>query len=187
VNLPRKLGLATTALVAATALASCGFNYPTDRIYTPAAGSNYRDGTVDILNAAIVSKQPNAGTLVASFDNGSTTKTVQLTQVSGDGSAVGLINAKLFKLAPGGFRNLAAKGGVPLNGSFQAGQWVTLTFQFSDGESIPLAMPVVPDTGQWKGIDHSTPSPTASASPTTSPATPSASTTVLSPSPTATS
>jgi hypothetical protein len=185
VILRRKLGLATTALVAATALASCGFNYPTDRVYTQAEGSNFRDGTVDILNAVIVSKRPNAGTFIASFSNGSTTKKIRLTSISGDGSAVGLVNAKPFGLEPGGFLNLAAKGGVALNGSFQAGQWVTLTFQFSDGETTALAMPVVNDSGPWAGLDSAKPSPSSSSSTSSTP--PSASTTVLSPSASATS
>ena len=180
-NLSRKLGLATTALVAATALSSCGFNYPTDRVYTPAAGVNYREGTVDVLNAAVVSAQANAGTFIATFNNNSTSKTVTLTSISGDGSAVGIVNAKPLAIKPGAFVNLATTGGVPLTGTFQAGQVVQMTLTFDNGQSANLQVPVVNDAGQWAGLDQSTPSATPSAT-TSSSASPSASTTVETPS-----
>lgn len=180
-NLSRKLGLATTALVAATALSSCGFNYPTDRIYTPAAGVNYRQGTVDVLNAAVVSKQDNAGTFIATFSNNSQSKTVTLNSISGDGSAVGIVNAKPLAIKPNAFVNLATKGGVPVTGTFQPGQLVTMTLTFDNGQSATMDIPVVADAGQWAGLDQSTPSATTNPSGSSSPA-PSASTTVETPS-----
>lgn len=168
-NVPRKLALASTTLVAATALTSCGFNYATDRVYTPAAGINDTTGNVDILNAAIVSAQANSGTFVASFSNNDTTKTIKFTGMSGDGSAVGVVNAKPFSLAPGGFRNLSTSGGVPLTGTFSSGQMVTVSLTFDDGETANLDVPVVNDTGQWAGLDTSPPAASSSASPTASP------------------
>ena len=49
----RKLALATSAVALALPLTSCGFDYATDRPYTPAAGANERDARVDVLGAAI--------------------------------------------------------------------------------------------------------------------------------------
>ena len=60
---------AAGALALATALSSCGFDYATDRVYTPGAGPNDRDGQVDVLGAVVVSGQDGSGTLVASFAN----------------------------------------------------------------------------------------------------------------------
>ena len=65
-----RLLTATGALVlAASALTSCGFDYATDRVYTPGAGTNDRDGSVDVLGAVVVSAEDGSGTLVASFSN----------------------------------------------------------------------------------------------------------------------
>ena len=46
----RSLRLVAGALVLALPLlGSCGFGKATDRVYTPAAGTNDRDGDVDVL------------------------------------------------------------------------------------------------------------------------------------------
>jgi hypothetical protein len=50
-----------------------------------------------------------------------------------------------------------------------------LTFQFDDGSTVPLDVPVVLDDGQWAGLDVSTPSPSATDSPTASGSPPTAS------------
>src|SRR4029453_3813831 len=66
----RKIALALSgAVLAVPALTSCGFNYATDRPYTPAAGVNNQDGTVDVLGAVIVSGQDDSGTFIPSFSN----------------------------------------------------------------------------------------------------------------------
>ena len=69
----RTLALATCALaVCAPVLTSCGFDYATDRIYTPATGVNNREASIDVLGAVIVSAEDGSGTFVASFANNST-------------------------------------------------------------------------------------------------------------------
>ena len=60
----RSLRLAVGALVLALPLlGSCGFDKATDKVYTPAAGTNDRDGDVDVLSAVIVDRPARLGHL----------------------------------------------------------------------------------------------------------------------------
>ena len=165
----RTLALGAAGLVATATLTACGFDYPTDRISNITAGVDYRDGSVDILNAAVVAKQPNSGTLIATFVNGSPDKTISLQSVSGDNTAVSNAQATPFSLEPGTLRNLATEGGIPVSGTFTPGQFVNLSITFDDGETAAMSVPVVDDDGQWAGLDTSTPSASPSESPSESP------------------
>ena len=49
-------------LLAVPALASCGFDYPTERVNTIGAGVTVRDADVDVTGTLIVSGQPDSGT-----------------------------------------------------------------------------------------------------------------------------
>jgi hypothetical protein len=167
VNLRRSLALGAAGLAAMVALSACGFSYPTDRINNLTAGVNDRNGSVDILNAVVVARQANTGTFVATFVNGSPTKTISLQSASGDNTAISTVDAPSFTLLPGTLRNLAADKGFPVSGTFALGQFVNISFQFDDGETANLSVPVVADDGQWAGLDIATPSP--STSPSTSP------------------
>jgi hypothetical protein len=164
-GLLRALALGTAGLAATATLTACGFDYPTDRVSNITAGVDYRDGTVAILNAVVVSKADNSGTFVATFVNTSQTKTVSLESVSGDNTAIGQVDAPSFSIQPDGMVNLAAKKGIPVQGTFTLGQFVNISFQFDDGETADLDVPVVLDDGQWAGLDTSTPSSSPSATP----------------------
>ena len=67
-----RLASAGALVLAAVTLSSCGFNYATDKVYTPAEGVNNRDSRVDVLNAAIVATEDGKGTFVASLSNNET-------------------------------------------------------------------------------------------------------------------
>ena len=162
-NVRRTLALGAAGLAATAALSACGFNYPTDKINNPTAGVDYRDGTVDILNAVVVAQAANSGTFVATFVNGSPDQPVTLQSASGDNTAISHVSATPFTLQPNALRNLAATSGIPVSGTFALGQFVNLTFQFDDGETANLDVPVVADAGQWAGLDVA--SPSASGSP----------------------
>ncbi len=56
-------------LLAVPALASCGFDYPTERVNTVGAGVTNREGTVDIGGSLVVSAQPDSGTLIGALSN----------------------------------------------------------------------------------------------------------------------
>jgi hypothetical protein len=171
VNLRRPLALGAAGLAATVALSACGFDYPTDRINNITAGVDYRDGTVDILNAVVVAKQANSGTFVATFVNGSPTKPVALQSASGDNTAITHVDSTPFTLQPNTLLNLAGDKGMAVSGTFALGQFVTISFQFDNGETASLSVPVVTDDGQWAGLDTSTPSASTSPSTGTSPST----------------
>jgi hypothetical protein len=168
VNLRRTLALGLAGLTATAALTACGFDYPTDKISNVTAGTNYREGTVDILNAAVVSREANSGTFIATFVNNDPTDPVAVQSISGDNTAVGQVDlSQPLSVPPNGLVSLAGTQGIPVSGTFALGQFVTLSFQFDDGSSATLDVPVVLDDGQWAGLDVSTPSPSASGSPPT--------------------
>lgn len=167
-NLRRSLALGAAGLAATATLSACGFDYPTDRINNITSGVDYRNGTVDILNAAVVAKQPNSGTFVATFVNGSPSQTISLQSASGDNTAISNVDSKPFSMAPNTVYNLAAKKGMPVSGTFALGQFVNISFQFDNGETADMSVPVVLDDGDFAGLDTATPPPSESASPSAS-------------------
>ena len=171
-NLRRTLATASAGLALIAALGACGFDYPTDKVNNVTAGTNYRSGTVDVLNAAIVSKTDNLGTFVATFVNTSQDTPITVTSMAGDGSAVGSVDVQPFPIKPNGLVNLADGGGIAVQGTFTKGQFITLSIEFDNGETATLEVPVVDDDGYWEGLDTATPSPTASPSDTSSPTSP---------------
>lgn len=158
-------------MVVVPALTSCGFNYATERVYTPGAGVNFGDGSVDVLNAAIVSKGPNAGTFVASFANGDQTHAISLAGMSGAQGVLDDVRVNPFPIGANGLVNLANGGGIHVHGTFTPGQFVTVSLKFDNGETATDQVPVVDDAGQWAGLDTSKPAPASA----TAPATPTAS------------
>jgi hypothetical protein len=154
----RTLALAVGALVlAAPALTSCGFDYATDRVYTPGNGVNDRDAQVDVLNAVVVSGQEGSGTFVASFANNDQEKTATVQSVSGagDDSSLKFDQSGPIQVPAGGLVNLATDGGIPVTGSFGAGDFVTVSIGFGDGESVEMDVPAVDECGPYTGLDIS--------------------------------
>ena len=141
-----------SALLALPALSSCAvsFGAQTDQVYTPADGENYREGTVDVLNALIVSESPGSGRLIAGLAN-SGTEDDELTGVRG----VGETQDVTFSLVGGetaipasGLLQLADEDAahVTVSGSpetVRAGGFVRLAFSFRNGEEAELNVPVL--------------------------------------------
>ena len=156
-HIRRNTALALGALVLAVpALTSCGFNYATDRDYTPATGVNNRDASVDVLGAVIVSAQDDSGTFIASLANNDASATASFDALAG--GAGNTIQAESFspiEIPKGGLVNLATDGGIPVSGTFQAGQFVPVTVSFAGGEKVTLNIPVVLDDGYYEGLDIS--------------------------------
>ena len=146
----------STLVLAVPALASCGFDYATDRDYTPAAGVHNRDATVDVLNAVIVSAQPGSGTLITTLSNNDQNARSSFDFLAGSGgTTVQVADFKPYVLEPGSFINLADTGGVVISGEFSAGDVVPLTVGFANGERVALQIPVVDDSGYFDGLDDS--------------------------------
>ena len=169
-TLRRSVAVALGGLVLASPLlTSCGFNYATDRVYTPAAGVNNRDASVDVLGAVVVSAQDGSGTFIATFSNNDHTKKASVDTITGgNGSSLQVANFKPISLDPGGLVNLATAGGVPVSGTFKAGDLVDMTITFGNGERADLSVPVVTDSGDYAGLDISSSTATPSESPSDS-------------------
>ena len=150
-HLRRSLALATGALLLTVpVLSSCGFNYATDRVYTPSFGVNNRGASVDVLNALVVSAESGSGIFVASFSNNSNEETATVDAIEGN------ITADSFQpveIPVVGIINLADDGGVAVTGDLEAGDFVVVTIQFSGGEQVEMDIPVVTNCGVFEGFD----------------------------------
>ncbi|MDQ6522819.1 hypothetical protein RB608_04365 [Nocardioides sp. LHD-245] len=149
------------AVVPATALSACGFDYPTDRVNTIAGGVNERTGDVDALGIRILATAQGEGRLIGSLSN-NLREDASLDSVS---SSAGVVTGAFdpIEVAGRGFVNLATDSVVPLTGNFTAGQVVPLDLTFSDGTTLSLDVPVVKPCFQYTQVPTDLPSETASA------------------------
>lgn len=145
---------ATTLMLSAPLLTACGFNAATDRVYTPAAGANDREASVDVLNAVIVAAEDGAGNFVATMANNSTSDEASLAAIQSAGEPSAEV-AGGAEIPVQGWVNLADTGGLATTGDFEVGQFVplTLTFDTAEGtQAIDIKVPVVPDTEEFEGL-----------------------------------
>lgn len=187
-QLRRSLVSATVAVAIAFSLSSCGvvdrirgFDYATDRDYTPAAGTNDRSGNVKILSAVVVSAIEGQGTLVTSLANSDMEDPSTLTGVAGTYSTpegvVSEVKAEAFdpvEIPAKGLINLADlldESPIILTGEFEAGNMLVLTFTFEDGQTTTFDVPAVSNFSPsvWAGLDRA-----PGAEDATAPATPEA-------------
>lgn len=145
-------------------LASCGFNEPTDRVYTPGVGVNERSGTVDVLHALVVSGADGSGTVIAGLSNNDQQEGDALTRISGSGEDSG-ITVTLdgpVEIDRGASVQLADETEISVEGeSITPGAFVRLTFEFESSESVTVEVPVVARRGDYAEI------PVPSVAPTT--------------------
>ena len=153
--LRRTLALATCVLaVCAPVLTSCGFDYATDRIYTPATGVNNREASVDVLGAVIVSAEEGSGVFIASFANNNTEESATVEALEGvDQSQLTADDFSPVEVPAGGLVNLADEDGIEVSGEVAAGAFVPVALQFGDGERVQLDVPVVTNCGDFEGLD----------------------------------
>ena len=155
---PARLLAVGGAFALTTVLSSCGFNYATDKIYTPAAGANDRAASVDVLGAVVVSGQEGAGTFIASFaDNLAENedlepKTVESIAGAGDDAELEFDAFEPIEIPPGELVNLESDG-IVVRGELGPGDFVTLTIGFGNGESVEVDVPVVPPCDEFEGLD----------------------------------
>jgi hypothetical protein len=165
-RLRRSTAMLAGTLLLALPLSACsinGMNAATNRVYTPAAGSNVHDATVDVLGAVVVSAQKGSGTFIATFVNNHPNNDAT---VSGFASAPDSPQLTVKDFSPitipaQGIHNLAAEGnqGIVVTGDFEAGQFVGVQVTFGDGQSVDLDVPVLPDGAEYsngyEGLDIS--------------------------------
>jgi hypothetical protein len=163
----RLLAAAGILVIAAPLLASCGFDYATDRVYTPCTGVNERDEAVDVLGAVVVSAQSGSGTFIASFANNHSVEPATVTTLAGVGDDADLQvdSFEPIEIPAQGLVNLADDGGLPVQGDVEAGLSLALKVTFGDGTSVDVIAPIVSDCGDYSGLDTSATDTPASGTP----------------------
>ena len=154
-HLRRSLALLTGALLLTAPLGACGFDPATNRVYTPAAGTNDRGATVDVLNAVVVSAEEGSGTLVASFVNNSLEEAATVETVAArDQAAAEVPDFQPIEVPPNTLVNLAEDDqGIAVEGDFAAGDVIPMVIELAGGELIEIDVPVVSNCGAFEGID----------------------------------
>lgn len=132
-------------LLAAPVLSSCGFDYQTDQVNTISAGVNNRDGDVDVLGGVVIAGQPDAGVFVASLANNNDDDEDSLVSLGGGeaGQLASISQVGPIPVPPGGAVSLLEEGGIAVQGSFGAGDFVTVTLGFESGQTTTLDVAVV--------------------------------------------
>jgi hypothetical protein len=167
VKSPIQRRAAIAALLLAPALTACGFSAQTDQVYQPAVGVNDRSGSVEILNALVVSGTDGTGTFAGTLVNENQTQDDVLESVSGPGITAPRSNVTI---KAGDHVSLAQSGALILQGSsIKPGTFVDLTFSFGSGQSTTLKVPVVTASGDFADVPLSA---SPSASPSKAPKTP---------------
>lgn len=154
--------VAVAALVLTPVLSSCGFSQPTDQVYTPGVGVNERSGTVDVLNALIVSGAEGSGTLVATLVNNEQEESNALTEVSAEGLTFDL--AGPVEVRQGGTVSLTDEGQISVEGEeLTTGSFVEITFTFERGDTVIVEAPIVARRGSYADIPVPSVAPTSAA------------------------
>lgn len=157
--------IAVAALVLTPVLTSCGFNQPTDRVYTPGVGVNDRDGEVDVLNALIVSGAPGSGSVVATLSNNNVDEPDQLTDISGAGENNAQISLESpIEIPRGGSVSVSDEAEVSVEGDLiNSGAFVEITFTFENAEPVTIEVPVVARRGPYSDLPVPSVAPTSAA------------------------
>jgi hypothetical protein len=172
-------------VVAALGLSACGSEqYATDRYNVIANGGYSLTGPVRVEGAQVVASANDTGIFVATLIldptiSGATmaeqtpAKYAMTTLASADQSAASHIDDVSgldVKVEQTGMINLstATSGGVPVTGTFTAGDMLPLTLSFANGYKVTVQTPVVANCGYVAGAGQpggSTPLVTATAEP----------------------
>ena len=166
-NTKHRLALSIGALVLAVpGVAACGFNYATDREYTPGNGANNKQGDVDVLNAVIVSSEDGSGTFIATLSNNLSDETISLDSVSfGSNSTVEVAPFDAIEVPAHGFVNLANDQGIKVAGDFAPGDFIELSLGFDNGETADLDVHVVAADNEYTDLDNGTGVPAPAGTP----------------------
>ncbi len=144
-------GLLLALVPAAATLSSCGFDYPTDRVNTIAAGANNRDHSVDALGIRVLATAKGEGRLIGALSN-NYDDDASLESVSSPDGTARAADFKAIEVAGRGTVNLAEVDPIDLTGDFTAGDVISLDLTFSTGETASLDVPVVKNCFQYTQV-----------------------------------
>ncbi len=164
--MPLRRSIAVAALALAPMLTSCGFNQPTDAVYTPGVGVNERSGQVDVLHALVVSGADGSGTVVANLVNNDREQADTLTDIAGAGDDQGVTVSldSPVEIPAGGGVQLLDESEISIEGDpVTAGSFVELSLTFERGETVTVNAPVVPRRGDFAEVPVPSVAPTTAA------------------------
>lgn len=144
-------GLMLALVPAAATLSSCGFDYPTDRVNTIAAGANNRDHSVDALGIRVLATAKGEGFLIGALANNLDDDAALESVSSPDGTAQAA-DFEAIEVAGRGTVNLETVDPINLTGDFTAGDVITLDLTFSTGDTASLDVPVVKNCFQYTQV-----------------------------------
>ena len=154
---------AAAALLAVPALSACGTNFDaqTDQVYTPSDGENSYDGSVDVLNAMIISETPGSGRFIAGLVNNDSEEADTFQSVEGVGDSAEItfaVQGGETEIPPGGSLQLAddESAMVAASGSedaLQAGKFVRVSVGFANGDSAELNVPVMAPGDTYEDVE----------------------------------
>ena len=182
--LRRKLVLAASLVaLAVPVLSSCGM--ATDRPNVIADGGYSLSGDMRVLGSRIVATTDGQGYFIATITLNPTYDAVTdpeqvaqqhaLTGIEseqGAGSSINPVTGVNKTVDKDGIANLASPsvGGIPVTGSFKAGDVVPVVLTFATGKKVTVETPVVRDCGYNEGAGQTgSPSPSPTETPTTMP------------------
>ena len=146
----RALALAGLVAVAAPLLSSCGFDYATDRPNVIADGGYHIEGDVHVLAVRIVAPSEGTGTFVATISVEPGADDATLTGLSGEGITAGQFQP--ITVRSNDHVNLFTEGGIPVIGSFGAGDSIPVTLTFEDGKTIDVGARVVKQCNEYADV-----------------------------------
>ena len=155
-QLRRSLALVSGAILLTAPLTSCGFDPATNRVNTISQGTSDRDGTVDVLNAVIVSAEEGSGVFITTLVNNDLEDEATLDSLAADDAeAVQVGEFPAITVDPNGLVNLADddQEGIPVDGELAAGDVVPMTMQLSGGQVVQLDVLVVSNCEEFAGLD----------------------------------
>lgn len=157
-------------MLAIPLLSSCGVNFgaQTDQVYNPSAGVDDRSGSVDLLNALVVSGSSGSGTVIGTLVDNDQVHADTLRGVAGAGrdASLKVTPGGSTTIPAGGLLNLADDGRIGVIGSrVVPGNLVELTFSFDRGKAITVKAPVVnADNPTYRDVTLPSASPSSSSS-----------------------
>lgn len=146
-------GVRAAGVVAAVGLtASCGFAPQTGLVNNIAQGAEERSGTVDVLNAVVIAGEADLGVFSASLVNPRGEDLSTFVGMVPTEEVQELEEYGSTDVPAGDLVDLSDTGGVPVQGDFRAGQYVTVTLEFAEEGDVTMNVPVVTPCDQYSPL-----------------------------------
>lgn len=140
---------AAGVVLAAGLTTSCGFSPQTNLVNNIAEGAEERSGTVDVLNAVVIAGEADLGVFSASLVNPRDEDLATFAGLVPTDDVAELGEYDSADVPAGELVDLSDTGGVPVQGDFRAGQYVSVTLDLTEHEDVTMNVPVVTPCNQF--------------------------------------